>query len=666
MKPQTLSRIIFYLALCLTCYSALAQQQTELDSLLKKIRTLPADTSKVRVYGRISVLYAKSHKQNDEAMKYADSTRLLSEALHFDAGIASSHFYYGNIYAFESKYDLALDHFFKNLRFYEQQADSFRMINALFAIGKVYKGRSDLEKAIDTYYRLVEICERTNDVHGLALARNSMGGIFRQMNNYKEAISYYKQANATFSALNMTKDYGMGLQNIGNVYNTMKKYDSAIFFDKQALEIVHGLNADYEEAMVLGNIGEVYQQLNQYEKALPYQVRSLSLKRNLPNRRSLTFGLHDIGLTYLKLKRYPEAEAHLKEGLALARDIKSKDLLQELYERLADLSVARNDFREAYRLNQISQQWKDSILNENSFRQINELQTKYEAEKKDKQIILLAKEKEIQAKEVQRQTTLKQALVGGLTLVALLSGLIVYATLLKLKNQNHITEKDNELREARFKHEMATLEMKALRAQINPHFLFNCINSINLLIVNGENENASLYLTKFSKLIRLILENTEKSTVSLQSEMLLLESYIQLEELRFKQKINYEISIDTKIVQEDTYLPSMVLQPFIENAIWHGLMHKGKDEKGMIRIQVKEKEETLMCTIEDNGVGRETARELNAKSLLKSKSMGIKITEERLRLLSKERLKELVHITDLKDALDKALGTRVEISIPIS
>lgn len=666
MAHQKTWKIILYVALCSAFYCAKAQEQVELDSLLKKVKSSPEDTSKVRVYARISSLYSKSHKQNDKARKYADSTRILSELLHFDAGIAASHYSYGNIDLFEGNYDLALDHFFKNLQFFEQQADSLRMVNALFAIGKVYKARSDLDKAIDTYYRLTTICERTNDELGLAFARNSMGGIFRQLEKYKEAISSYQQANVIFTKLNMTKDYAMGLQNIGNVYNTAMKYDSAILFYKPALEIIHGLKLDYEEAIVLGNIGEVYNDLTQYETALPYLLQSLSLKRKLPNKRSLTFALHDIGLLYLKLNKFNLSETYLKEGLTLAQEIKSKDLLQNLYQRLAELSAAKNDFRAAYSFDQLSQQWKDSVLNESIFRKINELQTKYETEKKDKQISLLAKESELQAKEAQRQATLKQAFIGGLILVALLAGLIVYTSLQKLKNQKNSTKKDNELREARFMHETATLEMKALRAQINPHFLFNCINSINLMIVDGEKENASQYLTKFSNLIRQILENTEKSTVSLQSEMVLLESYIQLEALRFKEKINYEISIDNKIAKEDTYLPSMVLQPFIENAIWHGLMHKGDDEKGMIRILVTEKNETLLCTIEDNGVGREKAKELSEKSLLKSKSMGIKITEDRLRLLSNERLKELIHITDLKDVVNKALGTRVEISIPIS
>ena len=112
------------------------------------------------------------------------------------------------------------------------------------------------------------------------------------------------------------------------------------------------------------------------------------------------------------------------------------------------------------------------------------------------------------------------------------------------------------------------------------------------------------------------------------------------------------------------FLPPMVLQPFVENAIWH-VMHKEKDRPGQIKIGVKENNEALICTIEDNGVGRVRSQELQEKNMLKTKSMGIKITEDRLKLLTKKRWKELIRIVDLKDAYDTAMGTRVEISIPL-
>jgi sensor histidine kinase YesM len=216
------------------------------------------------------------------------------------------------------------------------------------------------------------------------------------------------------------------------------------------------------------------------------------------------------------------------------------------------------------------------------------------------------------------------------------------------------------------KREVSELEMKALRAQINPHFIFNSMNSINTMILEGDTEGASHYLSKFSKLIRLILENSENNSVSLQNELAMLESYIQLENLRFKGRIKYNIQVSETIDKENTTLPSMVLQPFIENAIWHGLMHKQSDVKGMINIAIAEEDDMLLCTIEDNGVGRDRAVKLEEKSILKTKSMGLQITENRLRLLNKNRPAKLIHIIDLKDSYDNASGTRVDIRIPLN
>ncbi|MEO0333832.1 MAG: sensor histidine kinase, partial [Bacteroidota bacterium] len=144
----------------------------------------------------------------------------------------------------------------------------------------------------------------------------------------------------------------------------------------------------------------------------------------------------------------------------------------------------------------------------------------------------------------------------------------------------------------------------------------------------------------------------------------MLKSYLQLETLRFKEKLHYQLEVDDRIDQEITRLPSMVLQPFIENAIWHGLMPKNGD--GLIKISIQEEEGVLKCVIEDNGVGREQALSLTKSKVLKKKSLGLQITEDRLKLLSKERLKELIRITDLKDSMNRALGTRVDVLIPIT
>ncbi len=371
-----------------------------------------------------------------------------------------------------------------------------------------------------------------------------------------------------------------------------------------------------------------------------------------------------MGRSYLKLNNPQQATLFLHEGLVLAEEVRSKDLLSDLYKDLSELSVVRNDFEKAYHFNESSHQMKDSIFNEATAKQLNELQTKYETEKKEKQIALLAQEKELQTKETQRQATLKQASFGGLFAVLLIAGLLIYTLRQRIKTQKMLMAKNEEVKSARFRQQLSELEMKALRAQMNPHFIFNCINSINRMVLSGEGGDASRYLTKFAKLIRLMLENSETPTVSLEDELLMLEAYLQLESLRFKEKIRYDIVVDEAIDRETTYLPAMVLQPFIENAIWHGLMPKEGD--GLIKITIQEDNDVLKCIIEDNGVGREQALELSEGQVTKKKSMGLQITEERLKLLSKERLKELICITDLKDSMNHALGTRVDVLIPIS
>jgi len=637
------------------------QQQRELDSLLEVLKTIPKDTTKVLTYSRVSLLYSRTYKNDDLAIKFADSVMALSEELKYERGIAHANYRYGGIDRFQGNYQSALRHFQEFLRYHKKQGDSLKVAVGLYQMGVVYRNLGDLDKSLSAYFRALKIQEKVNNRREIAPLFNSIGNIYRRMNKQNDAISMYTEANEIFYSLKLMKNYAMGLQNIGNAYVTLEKIDSARQKYIEALNIVQDLGEDVETAMVLSNLGSLYQNQGQSEQALSALLRSLAIRRTLPHKRSTAYNLKKIGEVYTKLNKYKEAYQYINEGLKLSREINSKDLLQEFYENFAELYKAQNNFEKAYAYYELSVQMKDSVFNLEKTEVINELQTKYETEKKDQQIALLAKEKEIQEKEIQRQATLKKIFIGGMALLLLIGGLLVYILRQRLK----LASKNEEIKEAKFKQKLSNLEMKALQAQVNPHFIFNCLNSINQMITDGEKKNASWYLTKFSKLIRLILESSEDSEVSLKNELAMLEAYIQLEELRFNGKITYNLSIDKLIDSENTYIPSMLLQPFVENAIWHGLMPKKAKENGSIHISVNKDENQLRCSIEDNGIGREKAAEQQQKSVWKSKSMGLKITEERLRLVSEEFQRQLIKITDLKDSVGKALGTRVEVQIPI-
>jgi streptogramin lyase len=207
------------------------------------------------------------------------------------------------------------------------------------------------------------------------------------------------------------------------------------------------------------------------------------------------------------------------------------------------------------------------------------------------------------------------------------------------------------------------LEQKALQLQMNPHFIFNSLNSIQSFIVNNDSDRATLYLAKFAQLMRLILANSREQFVSVKDEIKILIYYMDIENLRFDNKFDYKITVDPEIDDDFVGIPPMIIQPYVENAILHGIIHK--TGKGNISINLSLQKDNIHCVVEDDGVGREKAMEIKNNSGLKHKSRGMIITKERLEILNKQIKGQIsVSVFDLKDENGNAKGTKVEIIIP--
>ncbi len=227
----------------------------------------------------------------------------------------------------------------------------------------------------------------------------------------------------------------------------------------------------------------------------------------------------------------------------------------------------------------------------------------------------------------------------------------------------HQIRREEQLKLA-FEKQLSKVEMGALRSQMNPHFIFNCLNSIDYYILKNETEKASDYLNRFSRLIRLILQNSRTQQVNLKDELEALKLYIEMESLRFQGQFDYVIKVQKGLTPVNYEIPPMLLQPYVENAIWHGLLHS--ERPGRLDIVLSLEEKNLICYITDNGIGRDVSQQMNGKSSLKTWSMGTKITEDRLVLFEKLYHNEAtVNIIDLIDPTGQACGTRVELSIPL-
>lgn len=237
---------------------------------------------------------------------------------------------------------------------------------------------------------------------------------------------------------------------------------------------------------------------------------------------------------------------------------------------------------------------------------------------------------------------------------------------IQLEEQNRVLEAQRmEQLQAEFDQRLAETEMAALRSQMNPHFIFNCLNSVKLYTLQNDTDRAADYLTKFARLIRLVLENSRADRVTLANELEALQLYMELEAMRFKQKVQFSISVSPDIDTQFMTIPPLLIQPYVENAIWHGLMHK--PEGGTLRISVQHPtDELLQITITDDGVGRARAAELKSKSANQSKSFGMKMTSERLSLINRHfDTHTRVNIRDLIGPNGQPAGTEVVLDIPV-
>ncbi len=220
-------------------------------------------------------------------------------------------------------------------------------------------------------------------------------------------------------------------------------------------------------------------------------------------------------------------------------------------------------------------------------------------------------------------------------------------------------------KQIQFKQEIEDLRIQALRSQMNPHFIFNSLNSIKLYIINNEKENAVYYLNKFAKLIRKILEASVNTEISLTEELETSQLYMNIENIRFNNDILFNIDIDDSVNTEQIKVPSLILQPFLENALWHGLSSKEGNKKIDLKVRPRD-DDYMTISITDNGIGRDASAVLNAQKIAKGKSFGVNITKQRLADFSKSYSKNVnIAINDLVDDEGKPLGTNVVIDIPL-
>jgi cell division protein FtsL len=331
----------------------------------------------------------------------------------------------------------------------------------------------------------------------------------------------------------------------------------------------------------------------------------------------------------------------------VAKEIGYMEGIKETEKSLSEIYQELNDNLQALKHYKRYVAVRDTIFNETKSRQIAEMGTKYELNQKEKEIALLTNEKK-----------LKEIEFFSIILGVLFISIIVFV----LYSRHHVKQKLlAEKQKLILEKQLIEIEQRALLLQMNPHFIFNSLSSIGSLIYENKPQIAVKYLTKFSRLMRLILEYSLEVAIPINKEIELLKCYVELEQFRFDDKFEFTIFVDPEISKEIT-IPPMLIQQHVENAILHGL--NNKQEKGNLEIKFTYLIDTIVCEVRDNGIGREKSMQHHEETT--HKSMATEITKKRLEIINQSNINPIqLTIEDLKSTEGVALGTCVFISIPV-
>ncbi|MBA3649541.1 MAG: tetratricopeptide repeat protein [Chitinophagales bacterium] len=503
-----------------------------------------------------------------------------------------------------------------------------QLAKAYSSLGEVERRRGSYKESAKHFMEGLKINEELNDEVGMAKAYCDMGNINRMMEHSNEnSLYYFRKSLELRITLKDKKEIGRLYNNIGGVYIDIGRIDSALYYLKKSLHIKYEIQDVNGLAKSLNNLAVLYSDLNS-DSSIAYYNKALSAVEKTNDKYSMSGILNGLGGEYINRGNFKLAIHYLDSSLAIARNIHSIYFQQMNYFTYTDLYEKKGDYKEALKYSRLYSLYRDSMLNEDDQKAIAEMQSKYESEKKDYQISKLRHEELLHQSQLSRQRIIQVVIIAG-TLILILSGTIIFYLYKRRRDAN------SRKKEAEFNSMVTDVEMKALRAQMNPHFIFNSLRSINEYIQSHKTILASEYLIQFSKLMRAILENSRQKEIVLSKEVEVLELYMHLESQRMEHPFSYSIEIDPEIDPENTLIPPMLLQPIVENSIWHGLAPRNKP--GKIIIRVKKQNETIQCEVEDNGIGREVSSIPN--NGLKAESHGLKITAERLAII--EQIKKI-------------------------
>lgn len=602
--------------------NSLEQQAKVLNTIAKAYKIKNDNENALKNYFRVLEICKKSKE-----LKY----------------IAQAYNNIGLVYASMGQFDKALDYYQESYKTKIEIRDSTGIGIILNNIANIHFQTGNYENAILYFQKALDILEKLKYYDGIASCLNGCGLISENMANYTSALDYYNKALEIAQKQNNHFQIANLFNNIGNIYSKTKDYNKSIYYYEQALKKRRELDDRKGIAGSLNNIGLIYRTKKEYQKAIEYFIKALAINKEIKNQYEITLNLNAIGKNYFETGQYDKALVFFTQSLKMAEETGNKLMIQQNYNDLSNVFGRQFQYEKALDYYKKSVAIKDTLDNIEIRKKIDELQAKYETEKKEHEIQILAKQNLIQKLQLSKSRTFVIGLAVFIIIIIFSGFLFIRQHRLNIERQSLI------------------LEQKLLQ-QMNPHFIFNSLTSIQSFIFDKDKLLAGKYIADFASLMRLILENSREEFIILEKEISTLKYYLELQKLRYENKFDYSIFVDPSLNIEFDIIPPMLGQPFVENSIKHGIAKK--DTKGQIDIRLLKRDKYLIFEIEDNGIGREKSQQLQEVESNKHISLALSITRERLENLNKRNRRKInLEIVDL-ERNNTPLGTLVRFEIP--
>ncbi|HYG52037.1 MAG TPA: tetratricopeptide repeat protein [Flavobacteriales bacterium] len=570
-----MQRALFALiSICFFARTALPQKATALDSVFLSVPKSQAnDTARIRQLVKAIFPFYVTEPKN--CYEKARQVLAMAKKAHYIKGQAGAYMTMATASQFLGNTRQASRYYMYALRLYEKLNDRVAVGRTYNNLGALYQDQRNYRQAVECYLQSLKIREEIYDTAGVAATYNNIGCVYAEMEQLPEAEEFL------FKSLELEKqltNYGGMAKSyicIGQLMGIRQDWKNAEEMFMKAIPILDSLHDNLSKGVCYSGLASSCVYMRHYKEGIPFALKAISILEPLEAKPQLEIVYTNLCELYAKTGQYEYAIAYFK-------------LLADIREEIYDANIAS---------------------------QSEELLVKYEDEKKRKRIAILEKEK-ITDKLTQARQNMFVVITSG---VAVLLGLtIVFISVFQQQRKKNLN--------AQLQKTKIELEYITLRSQMNPHFVFNSLNSIQRLYVEGKAELANESMADFSSLMRKVLDNSTRSHISLKEEIDTLKLYLDVEKLRCDGLVNYSIAVDEAVDVHNILVPPLVIQPFAENAIWHGILPK--KEIGHITIAIyKNHNDRLECTVSDNGIGY---KENNGEANKNHNSKGIHITEKRL------------------------------------